>query len=73
MSQLECDRILRFGKGIKQVSYKRADIRLSDHRPNLSRGLQIIVASCKVVSCLIIGFQDAINQHHQCLTIAYKK
>ncbi|KAM4085434.1 hypothetical protein ACJW30_10G027600 [Castanea mollissima] len=28
-----CDRILRFGKGIKQVSYKRADIRLSDHRP----------------------------------------
>lgn len=28
-----CDRILWIGKGIKQVSYKRADIRLSDHRP----------------------------------------
>ncbi|KAM7530951.1 hypothetical protein LguiB_034361 [Lonicera macranthoides] len=28
-----CDRILWFGKSIKQLCYKRADIRLSDHRP----------------------------------------
>ncbi|PKI46903.1 hypothetical protein CRG98_032714 [Punica granatum] len=28
-----CDRILWLGRGIKQLSYKRADIRLSDHRP----------------------------------------
>lgn len=28
-----CDRILWSGKGIKQFSYKRAEIRLSDHRP----------------------------------------
>ncbi|KAL7149939.1 hypothetical protein ABFS83_05G075300 [Erythranthe nasuta] len=28
-----CDRILWFGKGIKQLSYKRSEIRLSDHRP----------------------------------------
>ncbi|XP_010275303.1 PREDICTED: type I inositol polyphosphate 5-phosphatase 2-like isoform X1 [Nelumbo nucifera] len=28
-----CDRILWLGKGIKQLSYKRAEIRLSDHRP----------------------------------------
>lgn len=28
-----CDRILWFGKGIKQLCYDRADIRLSDHRP----------------------------------------
>ncbi|KAF9625879.1 hypothetical protein IFM89_027656 [Coptis chinensis] len=28
-----CDRILWFGKGIKQLSYKQAEIRLSDHRP----------------------------------------
>ncbi|KAL7596774.1 hypothetical protein Lser_V15G30898 [Lactuca serriola] len=28
-----CDRILCFGKGIKQVGYKRAEIRVSDHRP----------------------------------------
>ncbi|KAI3727875.1 hypothetical protein L6452_16496 [Arctium lappa] len=28
-----CDRILWLGKGIKQVSYDRADIRMSDHRP----------------------------------------
>lgn len=28
-----CDRILWFGRGIKQLSYKRAEIRLSDHRP----------------------------------------
>ncbi|CAK9173364.1 unnamed protein product [Ilex paraguariensis] len=28
-----CDRILWIGKGIKQISYKRAEIRLSDHRP----------------------------------------
>ncbi|XP_044503255.1 type I inositol polyphosphate 5-phosphatase 2-like isoform X2 [Mangifera indica] len=28
-----CDRILWLGKRIKQLSYKRSDIRLSDHRP----------------------------------------
>lgn len=28
-----CDRILWLGKGIKQLCYKNADIRLSDHRP----------------------------------------
>ncbi|XP_040985910.1 type I inositol polyphosphate 5-phosphatase 2-like isoform X3 [Juglans microcarpa x Juglans regia] len=28
-----CDRVLWLGKGIKQLSYKRAEIRLSDHRP----------------------------------------
>lgn len=28
-----CDRILWFGKGIKQLFYKRAELRLSDHRP----------------------------------------
>ncbi|XP_050231877.1 type I inositol polyphosphate 5-phosphatase 2 [Mercurialis annua] len=28
-----CDRILWFGKGIKQLSYDRTELRLSDHRP----------------------------------------
>ncbi|KAF8412822.1 hypothetical protein HHK36_000793 [Tetracentron sinense] len=28
-----CDRILWLGKGIKQLSYKRSEIRFSDHRP----------------------------------------
>ncbi|GFZ17060.1 myo-inositol polyphosphate 5-phosphatase 2 [Actinidia rufa] len=28
-----CDRILWLGKGIKQLAYRRAEIRLSDHRP----------------------------------------
>ncbi|KAL8535466.1 hypothetical protein ACS0TY_011191 [Phlomoides rotata] len=28
-----CDRILWFGKGIKQLMYRRAEIALSDHRP----------------------------------------
>lgn len=28
-----CDRILWYGKGIKQLCYQRAEIRLSDHRP----------------------------------------
>lgn len=28
-----CDRILWFGKGIKQSCYQRGDLRLSDHRP----------------------------------------
>ncbi|XP_061951661.1 type I inositol polyphosphate 5-phosphatase 2-like isoform X2 [Populus nigra] len=28
-----CDRILWFGKGIKQLSYKQSELRLSDHRP----------------------------------------
>ncbi|KAM0018468.1 putative inositol-polyphosphate 5-phosphatase [Helianthus debilis subsp. tardiflorus] len=28
-----CDRILSYGKGMRQLSYKRAEIKLSDHRP----------------------------------------
>lgn len=31
--QYRCDRILWLGKGIKQLSYNRAEIWLSDHRP----------------------------------------
>ncbi|KAI3740736.1 hypothetical protein L2E82_31208 [Cichorium intybus] len=30
---VECDRVLSFGKGIRQESYKRGELRLSDHRP----------------------------------------
>lgn len=28
-----CDRILHYGKGLKQLRYKRAELKLSDHRP----------------------------------------
>nr|XP_043614721.1 type IV inositol polyphosphate 5-phosphatase 3-like isoform X2 [Erigeron canadensis] len=28
-----CDRILSFGKGIRQLSYRRSELKLSDHRP----------------------------------------
>ncbi|XP_024976397.1 type IV inositol polyphosphate 5-phosphatase 3-like isoform X1 [Cynara cardunculus var. scolymus] len=28
-----CDRILSLGKGMRQLSYRRAELRLSDHRP----------------------------------------
>jgi hypothetical protein len=28
-----CDRILSFGKGLKQLSYTRGECRLSDHKP----------------------------------------
>ncbi|EXC02513.1 hypothetical protein L484_004294 [Morus notabilis] len=29
----ECDRIIWFGKGLKQTPYGRGEFRLSDHRP----------------------------------------
>lgn len=28
-----CDRILTYGKGMKQLSYRRTELKLSDHRP----------------------------------------
>ncbi len=28
-----CDRILSYGKGIKLLSYRRSELKLSDHRP----------------------------------------
>lgn len=30
---LRCDRILTFGKGVRLLKYKRAEQKLSDHRP----------------------------------------
>lgn len=28
-----CDRILSYGKGVRQLSYGRSELRFSDHRP----------------------------------------
>jgi len=28
-----CDRVLSYGKGIRLLSYKRSELKLSDHRP----------------------------------------
>lgn len=30
---LRCDRILSFGKGVRLLSYRRSELKLSDHRP----------------------------------------
>ncbi|KAI3686042.1 hypothetical protein L1987_79712 [Smallanthus sonchifolius] len=43
-----CDRILSCGKGMRQLSYKRAEIRLSDHRPvSASYMIEVEVFSLK--------------------------
>lgn len=42
-----CDRILWMGKGIKQLSYRRAEIGLSDHRPVSS----VFVVEVEVFNC----------------------
>lgn len=30
---LRCDRILSYGRGMRLLSYRRAELKLSDHRP----------------------------------------
>ncbi|KAL4565927.1 hypothetical protein LXL04_030033 [Taraxacum kok-saghyz] len=50
-----CDRILSFGKGMRQVSYKRVENRLSDHRPVSS--LYFI----EVEVCSLRKFKKAVN------------
>ncbi|KAK9080793.1 hypothetical protein SSX86_000551 [Deinandra increscens subsp. villosa] len=43
-----CDRILSYGKGMRQLSYKRAEIKLSDHRPvSASYMIEVEVFSLK--------------------------
>lgn len=32
-SSFRCDRILSYGKGMRQLSYRRTELQLSDHRP----------------------------------------
>lgn len=32
-SFFRCDRILSYGKGMRLLSYRRSELRLSDHRP----------------------------------------
>lgn len=32
-SLIRCDRILSYGKGMRQLKYRRSELKLSDHRP----------------------------------------
>ncbi|XP_022850244.1 type IV inositol polyphosphate 5-phosphatase 3-like isoform X1 [Olea europaea var. sylvestris] len=54
-----CDRILSFGKGMKLLSYRRSELRLSDHRPvTASYMVEVEVFSPKKLQRALI-FTDA--------------
>ncbi|PWA58853.1 endonuclease/exonuclease/phosphatase [Artemisia annua] len=61
-----CDRILSFGKGIRQLSYQRTEDRLSDHRPvSASYMIEVEVLSLRMRCKLcdrILSFGKGIRQ-----------
>ncbi|XP_057825372.2 type I inositol polyphosphate 5-phosphatase 1 isoform X2 [Cryptomeria japonica] len=54
-----CDRILTFGKGIRQLSYKRVEQKLSDHRPVNATFLVEVEIFCRRKLQRALTFTDA--------------
>ncbi|KAG8379511.1 hypothetical protein BUALT_Bualt07G0096100 [Buddleja alternifolia] len=60
-----CDRIIWFGKGLKQIQYNRGESRLSDHRPVrafFTAYVEVSGPSTELGSILSNSFDDLSNQ-----------
>ena len=54
-----CDRILSFGKGLRLLSYRRTELRLSDHRPVTASYMVDVEVFCPRKLQRALTFTDA--------------
>lgn len=60
-----CDRIVSFGKGMKLISYRSTDLRISDHRPvSASYMVEVEVFSPKRLQKALL-YTDAEIEHDE--------
>ncbi|KAF9623235.1 hypothetical protein IFM89_000724 [Coptis chinensis] len=72
-----CDRILWYGKGVKQLSYFRSESKFSDHRPVsalfstqievLKSENQTCVALSNILPALLPPANQNVSRHHTCI------
>lgn len=68
-SSFRCDRILSLGKGMRLLSYRRTDLRLSDHRPvTASYMVEVEVFSPRKLQ-RALTFTDAEIENHEGLDV----
>ncbi|KAL2334971.1 hypothetical protein Fmac_016184 [Flemingia macrophylla] len=60
-----CDRILSYGKGMKLLSYRRAELKLSDHRPVTATYMVEVEAYCPRKLQRALTFTDAEIENEQ--------
>ncbi|XP_020220348.1 type IV inositol polyphosphate 5-phosphatase 3 isoform X2 [Cajanus cajan] len=60
-----CDRILSYGKGMRLLSYRRAELKLSDHRPVTATYMVEVEAYCPRKLQRALTFTDAEIENEQ--------
>ncbi|CAL0328549.1 unnamed protein product [Lupinus luteus] len=63
-----CDRILSYGKGLILLSYRRAELKLSDHRPVCATYMAEVEAFCPRKLQLALTFTDAEIENEEVIT-----
>ncbi|XP_019439378.1 PREDICTED: type IV inositol polyphosphate 5-phosphatase 3-like isoform X1 [Lupinus angustifolius] len=63
-----CDRILSYGKGMRLLSYRRAELKLSDHRPVSATYMAEVEAFCPRKLQRALTFTDAEIENEEVIT-----
>ncbi|GMJ12372.1 hypothetical protein like AT1G71710 [Hibiscus trionum] len=68
-----CDRILKYGKGLRQLSYRRSEFTLSDHRPVTATYMAEVEVFCpkKLQRALIYTNAEIENEEDEAEVIDY--
>ncbi|KAL8170289.1 hypothetical protein V2J09_022093 [Rumex salicifolius] len=69
-----CDRILWYGRGMRQLSYVRGESRFSDHRPVYGVFLAEVesISRCKIKRMLESKWKSCCHFHKGCITIDFQ-
>lgn len=65
-SSFRCDRILSYGKGMRQLSYRRTELKFSDHRPVSAIYMAEVEEFCPKKLQRALTFTDAEIECEEC-------
>ena len=67
-ASIRCDRILSYGKGMRQLNYRRTELKLSDHRPVTATYMAEVEVFCPRRLQKALTFTDAEVENDDVIT-----